>query len=121
MDLLGYGAMIAEAGFNPLHSKAATALKRLRRFHGIVAQHSGRVFPTLVMNDGAVAYRDLSFRSSSVPTDFIRRTWSLFNEIKREETNHDLPGARMVVAVGFRMGGRQIASPFLMRWCPPGW
>jgi len=31
IDLLGYGAMIAEAGFNPLHPKAAAAMQRLRR------------------------------------------------------------------------------------------
>jgi len=31
IDLLGYGAIIAQADFNPLHSKAKAALARLRR------------------------------------------------------------------------------------------
>ena len=43
----GYGAMIAEADFNPLHRKASEAM-RLRRFHAIAASHSFRHFPTLV-------------------------------------------------------------------------
>ncbi|WP_171946452.1 hypothetical protein [Hyphomicrobium sp. CS1GBMeth3] len=33
IDLLGYGRMISEAGFNPLHPKAKDAIKRIRRFH----------------------------------------------------------------------------------------
>src|SRR5581483_4816256 len=103
IDLLGYGAMIAEAEFNPLHIKAKAALTRLRRFHAIVAGHSGRYFPTLVMNDGAVAYRDLSMRTRSVTHDFLVRAWSLFQEIKKAEAAEGHPGARMVLATGFRM------------------
>jgi hypothetical protein len=106
-DLLGYGAMIAEAGFNPLHPKASEALRRLRRFHEIVASHSSRNFPTLVMNDGAVAYRDLSLRSRAPTHDFLMRAWNLFNSIKNEEKVSSFPGARMVLATGFRMLGRR--------------
>jgi hypothetical protein len=107
IDLLGYGAMIAEADFNPLHSKSKAALARLRRFHSIVAGHSARYFPTLVMNDGAVAYKDLSLRTRSVTHDFLCRAWNLFSEIKKTEAADGLPGARLVLATGFRMRGRR--------------
>ncbi|WP_234903346.1 hypothetical protein [Agrobacterium vitis] len=107
IDLLGYGGMIAAADFNPLHAKSREALKRLRDFHQIVASHSARHFPTLVMNDGAVAYRDLSLRSSSVTYDFLIRSWKLFSEIKSFESGRGHPGARMVLACGFRMRGRR--------------
>jgi hypothetical protein len=107
IDLLGYGAMIAEANFNPLHPKASEAMQRLRRFHEIVASHSFRLFPTLVMNDGAAAYRDLSLRSRGPTYDFMMRAWRLFNDIKDREKAHGLPGARLVLAAGFRMRGRR--------------
>lgn len=106
-DLLGYGAMIAAAEFNPLHRKSSEALSRLRRFHAIVAAHSARYFPTLVMNDGAAAYRDLSLRSRGPTYDFLMRAWELFSHIKRDENDRGLPGARMVLATGFRMRGRR--------------
>lgn len=107
IDLLGYGAMIAEADFNPLHPKASEAMQRLRRFHAIVASHSFRHFPTLVMNDGAAAYRDLSLRSRGPTYDFLMRAWNLFNKIKDDENARGLPGARVVLATGFRMRGRR--------------
>jgi hypothetical protein len=107
IDLLGYGAMIAEADFNPLHPNAALALARLRRFHQIVAAHSARYFPTLVVNDGAAAYRDLSLRSRAPTHDFLMRAWKLFNSIKKDEIENGFPGARMVLASGFRMRGRR--------------
>jgi hypothetical protein len=107
IDLLGYGAMIAEADFNPLRLKASDAVRRLRRFHEIVASHSGREFPTLVMNDGAAAYRDLSLRSREPSYDFLMSAWDLFQEIKRDENEKELPGARLVLATGFRMHGRR--------------
>jgi hypothetical protein len=107
IDLLGYGGMIASADFNPLHPKAKEALDRLRSFHQIVADHSTRHFPTLVMNDGAVAYRDLSFRSKSNTFDFLSRAWRLFQEINATESAHGMPGARLVLASGFRVLGRR--------------
>lgn len=107
LDLLGYGAMIAESDFNPLHPKSSEAISRLRSFHKVVADHSARYFPTLVMNDGAATYRDLSLRNRSVTHDFLVRAWNLYNEIKREEGSHGFPGARAVLAVGFRMRGRR--------------
>lgn len=106
-DLLGYGDMIAAANFNPLHTKATEAMVRLRAFHELVASHSARHFPTLVMNDGAVAYRDLSFRTSPPTLDFLSRAWHLYSDIQRLERAHGLPGARAVLAAGFRMRGRR--------------
>ena len=107
IDLLGYGRMIAEAEFNPIHPKSKDALRRLRRFHEIVADHSMRYFPTLVMNDGAVVYRDLSLRARSVTHDFLRRAWDLFKDINSDENARGHPGARLVLACGFRMRGRR--------------
>ena len=107
IDLLGYGAMIAEADFNPLHPKASEAMQRLRRFHEVVASHSFRLFPTLVMNDGAAAYRDLSLRSNENTYDFLMRAWKLFGDIREIETTQGFPGARVVLATGFRMRGRR--------------
>jgi hypothetical protein len=106
IDLLGYGQMIADAGFNPLHPGAKKAITRIRRFHKTVAEHSARYFPTLVMNDGAVAYRDLSMRSRSVSHDFLIRCWHLFQAIKAEDEELGYPGARLVLSCGFRMRGR---------------
>src|SRR5208337_301000 len=106
-DLLGYGTMIADADFNPRNSRASEALARLRRFHDIVASHSGRLLRTLVMNDGAAAYRDLSMRGSDATLDFLVRCLALFREVKSDEEKHSLPGPRAVLAVGFRMRGRR--------------
>jgi hypothetical protein len=97
--------MIADAGFNPLHPNAKKAITRIRRFHQTVAEHSARHFPTLVMNDGAVAYRDLSMRSRSVTYDFLVRSWRLFEAIKAEDEKLGHPGARLVLSSGFRMRG----------------
>jgi hypothetical protein len=107
IDLLGYGSMISAAGFNPMHSDAREALARIRNFHRIVAEHSARHFPTLVMNDGAVAYRDLSLRTRSVTHDFLVRSWEMFEEVRLQDTTDGHPGPRMVVACGFRMRGRR--------------
>ena len=107
IDLLGYGSMIADADFNPLHPKASDAMRRLRRFHEIVASHSARHFPTLVMNDGAAAYRDLSLRSRGPTFDFLMRSWNLYNDINSDELPRGFPGARVVLATGFRMRGRR--------------
>lgn len=107
VDLLGYGSMISEADFNPLHPNSYKARKRLKTFHEVVARESMQKFPTLVLNDGAIAYRDLSYRSASVTYDFLQRCWKLFNAICDEELSAGHPGPRMVVATGFRIKGRR--------------
>jgi hypothetical protein len=108
IDLLGYGSMIREGQFNPLDQKSKEAISRLRSFHQIVSSHSARPFPSLVINDGSVTYRDLSYRSRSVTFDFLCRCWSLFNEIQSSEVKSGYPGARMVIATGFRVRRRNM-------------
>lgn len=110
IDLLGYGDMIAQAGFNPLHGKAVEAMKRLLAFHEIVSSKSNRYLPTLVMNDAAVSYRDLSLRSRSVTFDFLCRCWDLFQTISEAEQKAEFPGARMVIAAGFRIRAKPRSS-----------
>lgn len=107
IDLLGYGSAISKAEFNPLRPEAITAVKRLRRFHRIVAESSLRRFPTLVMNDGAAAYRDLSWRTRWPTFEFVSDAYRLFRAINAAELKDGLPGARMVVACGFRLRGRR--------------
>lgn len=105
VDLLGYGSMIAEAGLNPVDERAKTVAIRLRAFHRIVAEHSGRNFRTLVINDGAVVYRDLSLRNNDVTHDFLQRSHLLFEAIADSERRNSWPGARMVLGLGFRARG----------------
>ncbi|PSH62620.1 hypothetical protein CU102_24935 [Phyllobacterium brassicacearum] len=107
IDLLGYGEMISASGFNPLHPDAREALARIRTFHHIVAEHSAKYFPTLVLNDGAVAYRDLSLRARSPTHDFLVRAWQMFEAVRSEGIKNGHPGPRMVLACGFRMLGRR--------------
>jgi hypothetical protein len=59
------------------------------------------------MNDGAAAYRDLSLRSNENTYDFLMRAWKLFSDIKKMERAQGMPGARVVLATGFRMRGRR--------------
>ncbi|ULH03210.1 hypothetical protein MF133_01895 [Aeromonas caviae] len=104
IDLLAYGSQISASGFNPAHESAATAIDRLDRLHQAVSEKANRYFPTLAMNDGIIAYRDLSPRAHSVTYDFLSRSIDLFhhvNNIDMSELGH--PGARMVVAPGFRV------------------
>ncbi len=104
VDLLGYGSMLEAAGFDLTNAMALDAMSRLAEFQKIVAKHSCRYFPTFVMNDGAVAYRDLSPRSPEVTFDFLRRSYDLFLSInKRDKDDCGFPGARMVIATGFRL------------------
>ena len=105
IDLLGYGQQISASNFNPTHPSARAALSRIRAFHSIVAQHSARTFPTLVINDGAVAYRDLSLRHSNVTFDFLARCHRLFLAINEREAEFGFPGCRAVIAAGFRSRG----------------
>lgn len=105
VDLLGYGAMIGAADLNPVDARARTAVTRLRAFHRIVADHSGRHYRSLVINDGAAAYRDLSLRDNGVTHDFLQRSHALFQAIDESERRNGWPGARMVVGLGFRARG----------------
>ena len=105
VDLLGYGGMIAAADFNPMAPEAKVAIARLRAFHRIVAEHGDRHYRTLVLNDGAAAYRDLSLRSAGVTHDFLARSFALFRSLSASEGRNGWPGARMVLATGLRAKG----------------
>jgi len=108
VDLLGYGGMISQGGFDPISPGAKEAIKRLRAFHRIVAEHSDRNFRTLVLNDGAAAQRDLSFRSAGPTHQFLARAFKLFGALQASEERNGWPGGRMFVAAGFRaLGSRR--------------
>ena len=109
VDLLGYGSMIGDAGLNPVDERAKMAVTRLRAFHRIVAEHSGRHYRMLVINDGAVAYRDLSLRDNGVTHDVLQRSHILFEAIAESERRNGWPGARMVLGLGFRARGSRRA------------
>ncbi|RLJ51680.1 hypothetical protein BCF46_1895 [Litoreibacter meonggei] len=106
IDLLGFGSQIGALGLNPLAEGADVAINRLRSFHEVVASCSKRNFPTLVINDGAVAFRDLSYRSQSTTYDFFKDSWKLFKAVSHKESQVGHPGPRMVTAIGFRRLGR---------------
>jgi hypothetical protein len=97
--------MIAEADLNPIDEHAKTAVARLRTFHRVVADHSSQHYRTLVINDGAIAYRDLSLRDNGVTHDFLQRSHELFEDIAFSERRNGWPGARMVLGLGFRARG----------------
>jgi len=104
-DLLGYGAMMDKAGFDPTHPAALTPLKRLRAFHRIVREHSSQSFPTLVMNDGAVAHAPVSPSSSEEIWTFIQRSWDLYQAATAVDRGNGGDGLRAVIAVGLRAKG----------------
>jgi hypothetical protein len=112
IDLLGYGDMIADVDYNPIANQAKKPITRLRAFHRIVAEHSTRNFRTLVLNDGAVAYRDLSMRGSANTVDFFCRAWDLYDAVQSSETRNGFAGARMVVAPGLRAKGSRRAIDY---------
>lgn len=112
VDLLGYGSMIADVDYNPIAHQAKKPINRLRTFHRIVAEHSTRNFRTLVLNDGAVAYRDLSLRGSANTVDFFCRAWDLYSAVQSSEIRNGFAGARMVVAPGLRAKGSRRAIDY---------
>lgn len=104
-DLLGYGEMIDRAGFDPAHANAKRPIARLRAFHRIVAEHSSGGFPTLVMNDGAVAYGNVELVRSDKVWRFIQRCWALYQAATDVDARNGGPGLRAVIAVGLRARG----------------
>lgn len=104
IDLLGYGAQISASGFNPAHDMAAAAIQRLDRLHQAVSEKANRYFPTVALNDGIIAFRDLSPRTHNVTYDFLCKSIELFNHINDVDMKElGYPGARMVIAPGFRV------------------
>jgi hypothetical protein len=103
VDLLGYGSMLQGAAWDPTSEQAEAALERIVNFQKVVSRHSMRNFPTFVMNDGAVAFRDLSPRTNAVTFDFLRRAVELHTAINAQDQALGHPGARAVLAAGFRV------------------
>ena len=103
MDLLGYGSMLRAVGFDPTEKEAKNAIERLNRFQDCVASHSTKLLPSVIINDGAALYRDLSPRAKIVTYEFLSSVWELHNEINNIEKQHGFPGIRTVIAAGFRV------------------
>jgi hypothetical protein len=97
--------MIEAAGFDPTHANAKRPIARLRAFHRIVAKHSSSGFPTLVMNDGAIAYSNVERVRSDKVWRFIERCWALYGEATLTDRRNGGPGLRAVIAVGLRAKG----------------
>lgn len=112
IDLLAYGEMIAGVDYNPIAANAQRAINRLRAFHRIVAEHSRRDFRTLVLNDGAVVYRDLSLRGPGNTADFFCKSWQLYEAVQASEERNGFEGARMVLAPGLRAKGSRRAIDY---------
>ncbi len=105
LDLLGYGGDIDKAGFDPAHPLAKGPLRRLRAFQRVVSIHSSPGFPTLVMNDGAVAYSNVELTRSDKVWRFIERCWTLYKEASETDKASGGYGLRGVIAVGLRAKG----------------
>lgn len=102
-DLLGYGSMLAGVNFDPTKEDAQNALIRLNDFHTFLAKHANRYLHVHAINDGSVIFRDLSPRAKSVTFDFLDRLIKLFQDFNSFDKAKGYPGARMVIASGFRI------------------
>ncbi|EGR1894247.1 hypothetical protein D3O61_22085 [Vibrio vulnificus] len=103
IDLLGYGAMLKRANFDPTQPEAKAAVERLNTFQSIVLDSSEKLCPSLAMNDGAAFYRDLSPRAESVTAHFIKCAFDIHNKVNSVDKALGFPGARTIVAAGFRV------------------
>lgn len=103
VDLLGYGKMLSDCHYDPSSEIARAAVTRIELLNKVSMQHSSPWFTTLQINDGIVAWRELSFRTKSVTQDFIARSIDFFNEITKNEKEMEFPGPRMVIATGIRL------------------
>ena len=105
LDLRGYGATLNESRFDPTCSQAKVAIERLRRFQEVVATHSKATFPTLVINDGMVAYRDVGLTVTDRVWPFVERSWNLYQATMAADRQFGGLGLRGVLAVGMRARG----------------
>jgi hypothetical protein len=106
LDLRGYGAMLNRANFDPTCRDAKAAVGRLHCFQEVVSRHSRTTFPTLVINDGAVAYRDIGMTRTDRALPFIERCWDLFQAATAGDAAAGRKGnLRGVLAAGLRAKG----------------
>ena len=103
IDLLGYGSMLKECGFDPTSKNAEEAVNRLKQFNSISLKHASLYFPILQINDGIAAWRELSLRTKSVAQDFLARSIEFFYDVTETEIKQGYPGPRMVISTGIRM------------------
>ncbi len=104
-DLYAYGSEIEEACFDPAHHLADKPIKRLRAFQRIVRENSTRMFPTLVINDGAAAQTNIEEPRSDKAWLFLQRCWKLYQEATEADKRSGGLGLRAVIAVGLRAKG----------------
>jgi hypothetical protein len=97
--------MLNGACFDPTCPEAKPALERLRRFQEVVASHSRTTFPTLVINDGAVAYRDIGLTVTDRVWTFVERCWNLYQAATEADQLLAGYGLRGVLAAGLRARG----------------
>lgn len=102
-DLLGYGSMLEKVSFDPTAALAEEALNRLNEFHEFTSKHANRYFRIHAINDGVIIFNDMSPRASTKTFDFLDRLLKLYSEFNFFEQEKNLPGARMVISVGFRV------------------
>lgn len=102
-DLLGYGAMLEAARFDPQDPRTKTAIDRLKTFQRTAVKAAHRVFPAMPINDGVAYFTDLSPRTASVTADFLTRAIRAHAEINSIDQSAGYPGARMVIAAGPRV------------------
>jgi hypothetical protein len=114
IDLLGYGAMLEKSNFEPFDNNTIEAIRRIDLFHQKIATSCSKTFPSLVLNDGAVLFKDLSPRSKYSTFDFIYRAYKLHSQINGQERANGFPGARMVIATGFRVRRKTTIRKHLM-------
>ena len=103
IDLLGYGSMLRDCGFDPSAENAKSAINRLELFHSTLYEESDRLMPIMQINDGAVMWRELSLRTHSVTFDFLKRAIHLFERVNAADLGAGYYGARMVLATGLHM------------------
>jgi hypothetical protein len=103
IDLLGYGSMLRDCKFDSSSGLAKDAVNRLEIFNNTLKSESHRQLPVLQINDGAVLWRELSFRTKSVTIDFLKRSIHLFESVNKNDIAAGFFGARMVLAVGTYM------------------
>jgi len=100
VDLLGYGAMLRECSFDITSKNAKDAVRRIALFQSVLQEKADKYMPILQLNDGAILWRRLSFRTTSITFDFIKRAIDLFVTINEIDMENGFYGARMVIAAG---------------------
>ena len=103
LDLLGYGAMLRKAKFDPTNPTALAAVARLKNFQRIAAAHATRNLRAMIINDGVAYVRELSPRGPYPTYEFLEEVFDAYRAVNELDSIDGYPGARMVVAAGPRL------------------